>query len=64
MGKAQRDEYSVNAEHFASHLVCEGLGKARSLFNVFFFLFLFLEERQFVLMQFPCFPLVQSFTMS
>ena len=64
MGKAQRDEYSVNAEHFASHLVCEGLGKARSLFNVFFFLFFFLEERQFVLMQFPCFPLVQSFTMS
>ena len=41
MGKAQRDEYSVNAEHFASHLVCEGLGKARSLFNVFFFLFFF-----------------------
>ena len=65
MGKAQRDEYSVNAEHFASHLVCEGLGKARSLFNVFLLLllFFFLEERQFVLMQFPCFPLVQSFTM-
>ena len=35
MGTAQRDEYSVNAEHFASHLVSKRLGKARSFFHSF-----------------------------
>ena len=35
MGKAQRDEYSVNSEHFAPYLVSERLGKARSFFHSF-----------------------------
>ena len=35
MRTAPRDEYSVNAEHFASHLVSKRLGKARSFFHSF-----------------------------
>ena len=62
----------VNAEYFMPHLVFERQGKARSFFHsfvlnilehFFFLLSFFFEQRQFVLMQFRCFPLVPSFTM-